>query len=59
MRWRLMRRIGMGMGGCRKRTGMLGSMFGDNLLKYYYMSCGTQHKQTSCPECGSKMKRAA
>jgi rubrerythrin len=54
-----MRRMGIGMGGCRKRTGMLGSMFGDNLLKYYCMSCGTQHKQTSCPECGSKMKRAA
>jgi hypothetical protein len=25
-------------------------------LKYYCMSCGTQHKDTSCPNCGSKMK---
>jgi hypothetical protein len=27
------------------------------LLKYYCMSCGTQHKQATCPKCGSKMKR--
>jgi hypothetical protein len=26
-------------------------------MKYYYMSCGTQHKQIACPKCGSKMKR--
>lgn len=25
-------------------------------LKYYCMSCGAQHKETSCPNCGSKMK---
>jgi rubrerythrin len=33
------------------------SMFGDNALKYYCMSCGTQHKQVECPKCGSKMKK--
>ena len=48
----------MGMGG----VGIFGSMspssmFGDNSLKYYCMSCGTQHKQAACPKCGSKMKR--
>lgn len=26
-------------------------------LKYYCMSCGTQHRQIACPKCGSKMKR--
>ena len=26
-------------------------------LKYYCMACGTQHKETACPKCGSKMKR--
>ena len=26
-------------------------------LKYYCMSCGTQHKEVACPKCGSKMKR--
>ena len=58
MRNRMMRKMGMRMGG-----GMSGpmssssSMFGDNSLKYYCMSCGTQHKQAACPRCGSKMKR--
>lgn len=27
------------------------------LMKYYCMSCGTQHKQIACPKCGSKMRR--
>jgi hypothetical protein len=58
MRKRMMRRMGMGGGG----IGMFGSMspssmFGDSSLKYYCMSCGTQHKQATCPKCGSKMKR--
>jgi len=58
MRKRMMRRMGMGGGG----TGIFGSMspssiFGDSSLKYYCMSCGTQHKQVACPKCGSKMKR--
>jgi cell division protein FtsW (lipid II flippase) len=28
-------------------------------LKYYYycISCGAQHKEAECPECGSKMKK--
>jgi hypothetical protein len=26
-------------------------------LRYYCMSCETQHKETSCPSCGSRMKR--
>jgi hypothetical protein len=26
-------------------------------LKYYCMSCGTEHKETSCPKCGSKMTK--
>lgn len=56
MRNRMMKRMGMG------GVGIFGSMspssmFGDNSLKYYCMSCGTQHKQAACPKCGSKMKR--
>jgi len=47
-----MRRTGIGRAG-----GMSGSMFGDNSLKYYCMSCGTKHKEAACPKCGSKMKR--
>ena len=30
----------------------------DQALKYYCMSCGKEHKEISCPNCGSKMKRA-
>src|SRR5438128_1593576 len=58
MRNRMMRKMGMGGG-----VGMFGSlsssssMFGDSSLKYYCMSCGTQHKHAACPKCGSKMKR--
>lgn len=64
MRKRMMQRTGMGGG----RVGMFGSMssssspppssmYGDNSVKYYCMSCGTQHKQVECPKCGSKMKK--
>jgi ribosomal protein L37AE/L43A len=53
MRSRMTRRMGIEGGG----TGMFGSMFGDNSLNYYCMSCGTKHKEAACPKCGSKMKR--
>ena len=26
-------------------------------LKWYCMSCGKEHKEIACPNCGSKMKR--
>jgi hypothetical protein len=51
MRSRMTRKMGIGGGG----TGMFGSMFGDNSLNYYYMRCGTKHKEAACPKCGSKM----
>ncbi|MFL6359237.1 MAG: hypothetical protein ACJ71M_05980 [Nitrososphaeraceae archaeon] len=37
--------------------GSMSSMFGENSLNYYCMSCGTKHKKAACPKCGSKMKR--
>jgi len=42
-----------------KKMGMAGSVFGGNgsSVSYYCMSCGTKHNQSSCPKCGSKMKR--
>ena len=38
------------------------SLFGsnsssDSQVKYFCMSCGNEHKEISCPKCGSKMKR--
>jgi len=54
MRNRLMRRLGSGM-----LFGSIpsSSMFGDNSVRYYCMTCGMQHKRAACPRCGSKMKR--
>ena len=51
MRKRTMRRMGAG------GSGMFGSMFGDNSLNYYCMSCGTKHKKAAGPKCGSKMEK--
>jgi hypothetical protein len=56
MRNRMMRRMGIGGAGVGM-FGSMSSMFGDNSLKYYCMSCGTKHKESACPKCGSKMKR--
>jgi hypothetical protein len=55
MRKRMMSR--MGIGGAGGMFGSMSSMFGDNSLNYYCMSCGTKHKEAACPKCGSKMKR--
>jgi hypothetical protein len=54
MRKRMMSRMG---GGGAGMFGSMSSMFGDNSLNYYCMSCGTKHRATACPRCGSKMKR--
>ena len=54
MRKRMMSRMGRGGVGM---FGSMSSMFGGNSLKYYCMSCGTKHRETACPKCGSKMKR--
>jgi hypothetical protein len=57
MRRRMMQRMRM-RGGVREVfSSMSTPMSEDNSLKYYCMSCGTQHKDISCPNCGSKMKK--
>jgi rubrerythrin len=48
--------------GSLRGRNILGGMFSPtaayaDLMKYYCMRCGTQHKQIECPKCGSKMKR--
>ena len=54
MRKKMTARMGIGGG-----VGVFGSMssVNDSSLKYYCMNSGSQHKEASCPECGSKMKR--
>lgn len=28
-------------------------------VRYYCMSCGNEHREISCPKCGSKMKKVS
>jgi hypothetical protein len=51
-------------GGISRIRDVLGSLLsstsGNNQsrpLKYYCMNCGKEHKEISCPNCGSKAKR--
>lgn len=47
----------MGINSIRDMFSRLSVPKGYQKIKYYCMSCGRQHKEASCPECGSKMKR--
>jgi len=57
MRRRMMQRMRMRGGRVFSSMSSSSPMTEDNSLKYYCMSCGTQHKEISCPNCGSKMKK--
>jgi hypothetical protein len=49
-----------GMDGIKNLFGLFSSQKpGDQsrTLKYYCMSCGKEHNEIACPDCGSKMKR--
>jgi hypothetical protein len=64
-RRRLMKRYGIDTKGIKNLFGWLPTSSSmspdrrryDNPLKYYCMNCGTEHKEVTCPKCGSKMKR--
>jgi hypothetical protein len=50
-----------GTGGIRDLFGSLSSSMSSansqsSPLKYYCMSCGKEHNEIACPNCGSKMK---
>jgi rubrerythrin len=56
----MMKRMGISMRGLfdsLRASDISPSMSGYNPIKYYCMSCGNEHKEISCPKCGSKMKR--
>jgi Sec-independent protein secretion pathway component TatC len=37
----------------------LGNIFGsERAINYYCINCGTKHNEVSCPNCGSKLKKA-
>ena len=49
-----------GMGRIKDMFGSLSSPMAGNQyrpLRYYCMSCGKEHSDVTCPNCGSKMKR--
>ena len=56
----ILKRYG-GTGGIKDLFGSLpSSMYRNDQsrpLKYYCMNCGSEHRETACPSCGSKMKR--
>ena len=56
----ILKRYG-GTGGIKDLFGSLSSSISRNdqsrPLKYYCMSCGKEHNEIACPDCGSKMKR--
>jgi hypothetical protein len=62
MRRIMMKRMGR-MDGGAGMFGSMSSMFSGGAsnngssLMYYCMSCGTQHREAACPNCGSKMKK--
>ena|SRR5215212_1842618 len=56
---RMLKRSAMNMKGLFRSLSSTSSssMYDYNPLKYYCMSCGKEHKEIACPNCGSKMKR--
>jgi rubrerythrin len=52
-----MRRMGMRGGGFFGRG--QGSMFGQRSIRYVCIMCGAKHNGGSCPNCGSKLKKAS
>ena len=55
---RMLKRTGVDMKGLF-RSFSSASMNGGQYtpIKYYCMSCGKEHREIACPNCGSKMKR--
>ncbi|MGA9933853.1 MAG: hypothetical protein WBP83_01910 [Nitrososphaeraceae archaeon] len=31
--------------------------YGQSQVRYYCMKCGNEHREITCPKCGSKMKK--
>jgi hypothetical protein len=52
----ILKRYG-GTAGIKDLFGSLSRNDQSRSLKYYCMSCGKEHKEIACPNCGSKMKK--
>jgi hypothetical protein len=56
---KMLRRTGPDVKGLFRSLSTISSDSGHyNQVRYYCMSCGKEHREISCPVCGSKMKRA-
>jgi hypothetical protein len=56
---RMLKRAGVDIKGLFRSLSSSASMDSGqyNPIKYYCMSCGKEHREIACPNCGSKMKR--
>ena len=45
------------LGGSWNKSGGTGMGMGYSAIKFYCMNCGNEHKEYSCPKCGSKAVR--
>ncbi len=56
---RMLKRAGVDIKGLFRSLSSSTSLAGGQYspIKYYCMSCGKEHKEIACPNCGSKMKR--
>ena len=56
---KMLRRTGPDVKGLFRSVSSISSDSGHyDQVRYYCMSCGKEHREISCPVCGSKMKRA-
>jgi hypothetical protein len=55
---RMLKRAGVDMKGLFRSFSSASMNGGQHTpIKYYCMSCGKEHREIACPNCGSKMKR--
>jgi hypothetical protein len=54
-RYRFMKHVGGQQG---STSSLFGNSFVGKRVEYYCINCGTKHNRASCPNCGSKMKKA-
>jgi hypothetical protein len=52
-----LKKMGISMESLFKQSSSILDSSRHTTVRYYCMSCGKEHREIACPECGSKMKR--